>query len=594
MNWLDGIIGYFSPRRGLSRARARNAIRIYEGAEAGRRASSWRARGSSANTELQLAIGPLRDRVRDLVRNTPYAPRMLDVLAAGIVGDGIRPVPNTGSDRLNDRVEALWNEWQQQADVQGLMSFYSMQVLAIRSMIESGEVVLRFIDRKASEVESEVPLQLQLLESDFIDAAREGIYTEGTREIRSRLGVGLGDFDRRIGLWLFAFHPGEMTGWTDPIIGRYTSRFVEDDQLIHLFVQARPGQVRGASWFAPMITTARDFADFMDAVTVKARVEACFSAFVTQADELENVFSDNTADYGGQPGADPLITTLEPGTMKLLKPGQDIKFAQPTSTSQVEQVAMFDLMAMAAPLGVTYDQLSGDLRGANYSSLRAGKLEFRSRVEQIQQLVVIPRLCERVWKRFISRAIIAGALKERQAGYPADWVTPAFPSVNPKFDQDAEEHSVRAGRMTPQEYYASWGCNWRKQLRDIKEFYAYADELNVALDIDVRNYTRAGSAQPVPKAPGAPGAAAPKGAALNGSGGSSAGDSSGAEPQPVMLVDQNGDAIDLDDLLADGGNRAEELVDHIHGLMEEMQLRPAPNGHGGNDGAATRAMGEKK
>jgi capsid protein len=60
----------------------------------------------------------------------------------------------------------------------------------------------------------------------------------------------------------------------------------------------------------------------------------------------------------------PTITTLEPGTMKLLKPGQDIKFAQPSSTNQIEPVLMFDLMAMAASVGVTYDQLSGDLRGA--------------------------------------------------------------------------------------------------------------------------------------------------------------------------------------------------------------------------------------
>jgi lambda family phage portal protein len=576
MNWLDGVIGWFSPKRGLARARARHAMRIYEGADVGRRASSWRGvRGSSANTEIMGAIGSLRDRARDLCRNTPHAPRMLDVLTAGIVGDGIRPVPNTGSDRLNDRVEALWNEWQGQADVQGLMSFYSMQVLAVRSLVESGEIVMRFLDRKQSDVQSAVPLQLQLLESDLIDSSRDGIYeaTKGGERVRSRLGVGLGEFDKRIGLWLHPYHPGEMIGWAAPLVAGYTSKFVQMDELIHLFIQCRPGQVRGVSWFAPMMTTARDFTDFMDAVTVKARVEACFSAFVTQADELEAVLQDNSADYGQPAGSDPFINTLEPGTMKLLKPGQDIKFAQPTTTTQVETIAMFDLMAMAAALGVTYDQLSGDLRGANYSSLRAGKLEFRSRVTQIQKLVIIPRLCERVWNRFIDRAILAGALNDRKAGYPCDWVTPAFPSVNPKFDEDAEERSVRAGRATPQTYIASWGNNWRKQLRNISEFYQYADELGVSLDIDVRKYTRAGSAQPVPKQPGAPGAP-DGGLQANGHANGAANGAGGVEPQPVMLVDVNGDPIDLDDLMADGGSRTEEMVEHIRTMLDNAQLAP--------------------
>jgi lambda family phage portal protein len=496
----------------------------------------------------------MRDRARELVRNTPHAPRLIDVLTASIIGDGITPVPNTGSDRLDDRVMDLWNEWQAQVDVQGVHSFYSMQVLAVRSMIESGEVILRFIDRNPKDVKSEVPLQLQLLESDFIDSYRDGIYgLEEGQNIRSRLGVGLGDYDRRIGLWLFPVHPGEMVAWTALNIASYTSKFISDEQLIHLFAQERPGQVRGVTWFAPMLTTARDFADFMDAVTVKARVEACFSAFITQSSDLENIFEPAAPNYplddsmATMPNP-PTITTLEPGTMKVLRPGQDIKFAQPTSTNNIEPVLMFDLMAMAASVGVTYDQLSGDLRGANYSSLRAGKIEYRSRITQIQNLAIIPRLCERVWRRFINRAIIAGALRERKGGYPCDWVTPAWESINPKFDQDAEERSVRAGRMTPQEFMASWGGNWRKQLRDIAGFYKYADELGVSIDIDTRNFTRAGQRQPIPKAPAAPGPPGVGDAKANGHANGANGNSADATPQPVMLVDANGDPIDLADL----------------------------------------------
>ena len=53
MNWLDQTVGFFSPRAGLRRARARAAMNIlrrgYEGAKVGRRTEGWRAPGSGAS-----------------------------------------------------------------------------------------------------------------------------------------------------------------------------------------------------------------------------------------------------------------------------------------------------------------------------------------------------------------------------------------------------------------------------------------------------------------------------------------------------------------------------------------------------------------
>jgi lambda family phage portal protein len=587
MNVLDRIIGFISPSRGLRRARARAAMRIYEGASPGRRANSWRASATSANTEIKQALGPMRDRARDLVRNTPHAPRMLDVFTSHIVGTGIRPVSATGRDKLDDRVERLFKDWQESADIEGVDSFYSLQRLALRSIIESGEVIVRMIDRSKQEATSAVPLHLQMLESDFIDSTMDGILQGKAPPdvLRSRLGVGLGDYDVRKGLWLFNQHPGEQTTYASAK-DAYMSHFVANDQLIHLFGRNRPGQVRGVSWFAPMITTARDFSDLMDAVTVKARIEACFAAFITQADDLDGPMEPSANVQG--PSADnpnAMGVTLEPGMMKLLRPGQDVKFAQPTSTSQIESVMMFDLMSMASAVGVTYDQLSGDLRGANYSSLRAGKIDFRALCEQVQELILIPRLCNRIWKRFIERAILAGELADRKEGYPVEFITPAWQSINPKFDEDAEMRSVRAGRMTPQQYMAGWGGNWRRNIRSIKEFYDYLDQNEVAVEIDVRNYTRAGSHQPpqpgvvpagTPTAPGESPPAAVPGAAPNGKAPNGAAAPNGsATAASVMLVDENGDPIDLTDLqeLVD---QAEERGQDLAGLLPfRLATRPS-------------------
>ena len=536
-NLIDTVVNYFAPRAGLARARARYATRIYDAATVGRRGSSWRNRNTSANAEIQLALRPLRDRCRELVRNTPHAGRMVSVFVSNTVGVGLRPVADTGSDGLDKRVLELWQEWQETADVEGVLTFAAQQALAVHSMIETGEVVLRFIDRRPDElkqlgIESPIPLQTQLLEADFIDQWREGIYgtvgqnpppdlglTPDTK--RSRLGVGLGEFDRRTGLWLYPWHPGEVVTYN---IQPAVSRFHPRPECLHIYRPLRPGQVRGVPWLAPVMTTARDLSDFMDAMLVKARVEACFAAFVVNPDEFEQILEQTPPDQTPEPVSAGMPTatmsTLEPGMIQQLRGGQDIKFAQPTTTTQVEPVLMHDLMAMAAGAGVTYDQLTGDLRQANYSSLRAGKLDFRRLVEQIQAQVVIPMLCKPVWDRFIKRAILGGQLRDRSDGYPAHWVTPAWESVNPKFDLEAELHSVRAGRLSPQDFIASWGNDWRKVVKDWAEFKKACDENELVFDINAWQTNRAGQTQKTPEAlnkpPPAPVAGAPFGKKPNG------------------------------------------------------------------------------
>jgi hypothetical protein len=251
MNILDRAIGYFWPKAGMERARARNATRIYEGASVGRRSTSWKATATSANAEIQGVIRPLRDRSRDLARNTPLAARMLDILTAHAVGTGITPVSTTGADKIDRKVMDLWNEWQKKADVTGQLSFYAMQVLGVRSMMESGEIVFRFLDMPIT-AKTVVPLKMQILEADYIDHFRDGIYGNAASNLpnslqRTRLGVGLGKYDERIGLWLWPYHPGEITT-INPL--PLTSDFIEMDHLIHMFkvLPARPGQVLSSDY----------------------------------------------------------------------------------------------------------------------------------------------------------------------------------------------------------------------------------------------------------------------------------------------------------------------------------------------------------
>ena len=207
MNWLDRAIGAVAPGAGLRRARQRQMIavlaRAYEGAKLGRRTEGWVAAGTGANAEIAPAIARLRDRSRDLVRNNPYAAKAVHrarqqhgrhrAAAAGPGGDA--GAGRAGRPALV-RVRGA-------ADADGLTDFAGLQALIVRSLVESGEVLVRLRERRVEDG-LPVPLQLQVLEADHLDssqdrgAARRRLRPAGHRVRRASAGAAPTGSIRRI------------------------------------------------------------------------------------------------------------------------------------------------------------------------------------------------------------------------------------------------------------------------------------------------------------------------------------------------------------------------------------------------------------
>src|SRR5512144_2851529 len=127
MNWLDRAVGYVAPQAGLRRARHRAAMaalaRSYEGARVGRRTEGWVVAGTSANAEIGTAIGRLRDRSRDLVRNNPYAAKATHAVVSNLVGTGIMPRARVGDGSINDQADKLWARFAEACDADALTDF---------------------------------------------------------------------------------------------------------------------------------------------------------------------------------------------------------------------------------------------------------------------------------------------------------------------------------------------------------------------------------------------------------------------------------------------------------------------------------------
>lgn len=476
MNAIDRLISFVAPEMGLRRIAARQMLeahaRAYAAAKHGRRNKGWSGRSTSANMEVASSLRELRNRSREFVRDSWAGQRMMDVLVSHAVGTGIISAPNTGSDRQDNALRLVIEEWSAQADVEGVLDWAGLQALTLRSMIEGGDAVVRFIDLTMADADGGVPFRLLGLEGDQIDTSRDG--APGSN---SRLGVELGEYGRRKGLWLHAQHPGEFAARPA------AASLVAWRDLAHVYRPLRFGQVRGVPAFAPILLTARELQDIVEATLVKMRTEASFAGFIKRT---SGGMSPLTAK--AEPAGDK-ITRIEPGMIADIGDGE-ITFANPSSQTAFGEVFMSTTMAMAAGAGITYDQLTGDLRQANYSSLRAGKIEFRRLVEQLQWTILVQRLIVPVMTRLIDRAIIAGKLKPYRSGYRVDHIMPAVEPIDPKKDLEADILAVRAGRLSPQEFIAAWGRDWRQVVADTASFMEFLDRQNggngLALDIDAR------------------------------------------------------------------------------------------------------------
>lgn len=483
MTLLDRLIASLAPEAGLRRAQARaqlGMVRAYEGAQRGRRTQGWRTSTAGPKTEVQAGRAMLRQRARDLVRNNGWAARALSVKVANQIGTGIRPRANTASAALNAEIDAVFAAWSASCAPESGMSFYAVQRLAARAGSESGESLV-LLDRTGTHAPAGIPLALQVLEPDWIDDTN-GLQTAGQDGWCD--GIRFDAAGRRLAYKLWNVAPNELAARTPR-----DSREVPAADVVHLFRQDRPGQIRGVPDIASVILRMRDLEDYHDAALLLAKVQAVLGAFVTQP-------AGAAASPLGQEGTDAAgnrIEELAPGMVGYLGPGEDVKFLAPQGAGPFAEYTRMALHLIAAGFGLTYHQLTGDLSDANYSSLRAGSLEFRRQIEQDQHLFLIPMLCEPIWRAFLAQAVLAGKLPRAAAAAPAQWTPPRFEMVDPNRDTAAIVAQVRAGLMTWPEAVAEFGYDPATQLTEIAAWNQKLTEAGVILDTDPRTVTGTGN-----------------------------------------------------------------------------------------------------
>ncbi len=462
----------------------------FEAAASTRRTQGWNPSTDGINALVSGGGDALRSRSRDMVRRNAWASNAIESFVGNCVGTGIKPQSKHSDPVVKRRLQELWLRWTDEADAAGLTDFYGLQALICRSTVEGGECMVRIRQRRPEDGLS-IPLQLQLLEAEHLPATKNENLANGNV---IRAGIEFDRLARRVAYHLYREHPGEKLLFAN---AGETVR-VPADSVLHVYKPLRPGQHRGQPWLTQVLVKLHELDQYDDAELVRKKLAAMFAAFITENNPDDPVIGAKPGEAATDASGTPLAG-LEPGSMVKLLPGEDVKFTEPGDVGGMYAEFMkVQLRCIAAGIGITYEQLTGDLEKVNYSSIRAGLLEFRRRCEQFQHQVMVFQFCRPVWRAWIEAAVFAGEIsardyaRNRNQYLDVEWRPPSWDWVDPLKDMNAEMVAVRAGFKPRSAVINEMGYDEEDVDRQIAADNARADSLGLTFDTDPRKTTANG------------------------------------------------------------------------------------------------------
>jgi lambda family phage portal protein len=438
--------------------RAGSALRVasgesYKGAQINRMNRAWQPDNVSGDAAIYDSWPTLTARIRDQARNEPILRKAVGTLTKLAIGTGIETyssvllAPDQLDDQHNAESDELFQRWgEDEADAEGRLAWPEMQRLHFREVVTTGEsLLLRCADNTPGRTS---PVCYQVLEAEQIDDSKSTpAGTEGNTIVR-----GL-EFDRRgrvVAYWLFLDHP--LDPWADS--RGWQSQRVPAERVIHTFLQTRPSESRGVSWFASLMQTARD-ADWLVGNELTASALAALLTVVVKRKDGGtaggtgfNPDGDQTDDAFNQ------LFKLGRGTVAQIGAEDEIEVVR-TDRPNSGLAAFVQFLMQLAAMGcdISHMRLAGT-HSPSYTAARAAHMDDDAHIKPLQ--------------RWFGRSVCKPVRRTVSASHAA---LGRFSTVGPILYRD---QAHRYGRFTIQPA-------GREQLDPIKETKAAMDRIRAGL-----------------------------------------------------------------------------------------------------------------
>lgn len=464
LNWLKSL---FSRKT----AKSLQKRSFFASAALSRLTGDWVVSNQSANAELRSDLYQLRARSRDLGRNDDYFRRYLTLLENNVLGSAgialqsnikINGVPDK---KLNDRIEAAWEEWTASCEISG-QSWVETQKLIFKHFLEDGEVLVR-------KLEVAEGLRLQIVDVDWLDEQYNELRS-ATGSNRIIMSVEVDNYDVPQAYWL-----------TRPRYDVFASATKDRDfdrirvpasEILHIYRRRRAGQVRGYPHAVAALRRLKMLHGYEEATLVNARVSAAKMGFLVPPLDGESALPDNTDTVD-------LLDQVEPGIIQELPPGYQFGAFDPGDpTMQFSEFSKAQLRGVAAGLGISYNTLASDLDAVSYSSMRAALLEDRELYKSYQQFLVDTFL-KPLYRYWFARTDLAiPASKVASARNPI-WLMRGWSWVDPLRDVQADVTAIEAGLKSRTEIVSESGRDFEDVVAALSAERAIAEKAGLFFGI---------------------------------------------------------------------------------------------------------------
>ena len=523
--FVDRLIGMVRPRSLVERGMERYAAILidrelkrsaYKASEVNRLNENWSTTDYDINVHLQRELKRIRARSRWLFRNNPHAAAYMNANINFVIGTGLtlqarvakvsssiengKPVLVTEElDSWNDYIEDVFSDWALDCDASSSTScgesFTDCQELAMRKVIEDGEVFIHFVIDPTHPV---VPLRLEFIEPEALD---ENITEYNGNSII--MGVELDKKSwRPVAYWIRTKRDKYQQGGYE-----LTSTRVPANRIVHAFKRLRPKQVRGIPMLAVVTDKFFQLDELTDAEIISTKIAACFSVFIESPDGTTSpLFKDGETHAKDADGN--ILATIEPGIIGNLPPGYKVHFAapqKPSSTLGIFTSYLQRLIGAGSQGGLSYEAISRDVSKVSYASGRLSQqMDFQG--FRGTQSWTGRKICAPVYREFLGLAVLIGrAIAPSYLDNPRfwqahDWMPPGWNwGINPLQEVQAARESMRAGITTLADECAYLGRDWKTQLRTMQKIRRECARLGVTIEADasVGTISRKGDAPPL-------------------------------------------------------------------------------------------------
>lgn len=437
----------------------------------------------SPNEDINRNNATLRQRARMLYMAAPVATSAINTNRTKVIGTGLTLKATVDRDVLGISPEAakewqhtaeaefrLWGGKKQNCDALGLNNFESLQQLALKSWLLSGDVFV-LVKRYPATPLNPYTLRLHIVEADRVCTPSEyGGYTAGGF-IEGKIpegkpgaghkvydGVEVDESGRVVAYHISNIYPGQLSAEVQKwhrieVYGKKTGL----PNILHIMDSERPDQYRGVPYLAQVIEPLLQLRRYTESELMAALVQSFFTAWIeTGTNPADTPFNEVGAgdiagiDADGGALADNISNDeneyeMGPGTVTHLAPGEKVNFGNPNiPTAGFETFVKTLCKLIGSALELPYDVLIKEFN-SSYSASRGALLEAWEAFKMRRKWFV-DDFCQPIYELFLAEAVALGRVKAsgffvdplvREAWCGARWIGPVQGSLDPKKEAEA-------------------------------------------------------------------------------------------------------------------------------------------------------------